>query len=143
MNTFFISKKTPPLWSAYTLRILILITKAVNLVEAELIAILRGRGDTNPVTEGVLLQVLASQVFNIALRERNGRSYGELLGITSKLDLVTELTSLPLDLNAAAEVVLESGWVEDTVASRAGVVDEELVLNASGGLLLLRGLFRV
>lgn len=50
---------------------------------------------------------------------------------------VTELTSLSLNLNAVVEVLLEGSTVEDTITSRAGVVDDELVLGSSlsgGGL---------
>lgn len=57
------------------------------------------------------------------------------LTVTGDLDLVAELTDLSVNLNAATEVVLERRSVKDTVASGTGVVDEELVLHASGGLL--------
>ena len=57
------------------------------------------------------------------------------------LDAVTELAGLALDLNTVMEVLFESGTVEDTVAGRARVVDNELVLSSSrlsGGGLGLR-----
>ena len=47
------------------------------------------------------------------------------------LDAVTELAGLALDLNTVMEVLFESGTVEDTVAGRARVVDNELVLSSS------------
>ena len=54
------------------------------------------------------------------------------------LDLVTELTGLAIDLDAVVEELLEVRAVKDTVASRARVVDDELVLSSSrlsgGGL---------
>ena len=54
------------------------------------------------------------------------------------LDAVTELAGLALDLDTVMEVLFESGTVEDTVAGRARVVDNELVLSSSrfsgGGL---------
>ena len=46
------------------------------------------------------------------------------------LDAVTELAGLALDLNTVMEVLFESGTVEDTVAGRARVVDNELVLSS-------------
>ena len=48
------------------------------------------------------------------------------------LDVVTELASLALDLNAIVQELLKSRAVEDTVASGTGVVDDELVLSSSG-----------
>ena len=47
------------------------------------------------------------------------------------LDAVTELAGLALDLNTVMEVLFESGTIEDTVAGRARVVDNELVLSSS------------
>lgn len=57
----------------------------------------------------------------------------KLLTLTGDLDVVTEVTSLAIDLDAVVEVLLESGGIEDTVVGGAREVDEELV----GGLALL------
>ena len=57
------------------------------------------------------------------------------------LDAVTELTSLAIDLDAVVQELLEARAVEDTVARRARVVNDELVLSSSrlsGGGLGLR-----
>ena len=57
------------------------------------------------------------------------------------LDVVTELTSLALDLDTVVQELLKGRAVEDTVASGTGVVDDELVLSSSslssGGLGLM------
>ena len=61
--------------------------------------------------------------------------------MTSDLDTVTELACLAINLNAVVKVRFESCTVEDTVASGARVVNDELVLRSSrlcaGGLRLL------
>ena len=57
------------------------------------------------------------------------------LTVTSDLDLFAKLAGLSVHLDAATEVVLERRSVKDTVPSGTRVVDKELVLNASGGLL--------
>lgn len=57
----------------------------------------------------------------------------KLLTFTGDLNVVTEVTSLAIDLDTVVEVLLESGGIEDTVVGGAREVDEELV----GGLALL------
>lgn len=60
-------------------------------------------------------------------------SMRKLLTLTGDLNVVTEVTSLAIDLDAVVEVLLESGGVKDTVVGGAREVNEELV----GGLALL------
>ena len=55
------------------------------------------------------------------------------------LDVVTELTSLALDLDTVVQELLKIGTIEDLVSSRFGIVDDELVLGSnfsSGGFAL-------
>ena len=55
------------------------------------------------------------------------------------LDVVTELTSLAIDLDAVVEVLLEGSAVEERVRSRLAVVELELALGVNlgwGGLRL-------
>ena len=62
--------------------------------------------------------------------------------ITVNLDALPELAGLAIDLDTVVQELLESRTVEDTVASRLGVVDDELVLSSSrlsGGGLGLHG----
>ena len=47
------------------------------------------------------------------------------------LDVVTELTSLAIDLDAVVEELLERRTVEDTIACGTRVVDDELVLSST------------
>ena len=47
------------------------------------------------------------------------------------LDVVTELTSLAIDLDAVVQELLERRTVKDTIARRTGVVDDKLVLSTS------------
>ena len=51
--------------------------------------------------------------------------------ITMDLDVVAELTSLALDLDAVVQEFLKGRAVEKTVTSRTGVVDHESVLSTS------------
>ena len=51
--------------------------------------------------------------------------------VAGDLDVVTELTSLALDLDAVVEVLFEGRAVKDTVTGGTGVVDDELVLSSS------------
>lgn len=54
------------------------------------------------------------------------------------LHVLAELTGLAIDLDAVVQELLEARTVEDTIARRARVVDDELVLSSSrlsgGGL---------
>ena len=54
-----------------------------------------------------------------------------VLTLAGDLHVLAELAGLALDLNTVMEVLFESGTVEDTVAGRARVVDNELVLSSS------------
>ena len=58
--------------------------------------------------------------------------------LASDLDIVAKLTCLVLDLDAVVQVLFEGCTIEDTVASGARVVNDELVLRSSlrGGLWL-------
>ena len=63
------------------------------------------------------------------------------------LDLVTKLARLAINLDTVVEELLERRAVEDTVARRAGVVDDKLVLSSrglsSGGLGLVQAEKRI
>ena len=51
--------------------------------------------------------------------------------IPEDLDVVAELTSLAIDLDAVVEELLERRTVKDTIACGTRVVDDELVLSSS------------
>ena len=48
-----------------------------NVVETELVVVLGGGNDTDPVTEAVLLEELFGEVLQIPLGERNVRGDGD------------------------------------------------------------------
>ena len=48
------------------------------------------------------------------------------------LDVVTELTSLSIDLDTVVQELLERRSVKDTVTSGTGVVNDKLVLSSRG-----------
>ena len=61
--------------------------------------------------------------------------------LAGDLHVLTELAGLTLDLDAVVQVLFEGCTIEDTVASGARVVNDELVLSSSrlsGGGLGLR-----
>ena len=56
-----------------------------DVVEAELVDVLGGRNNADPVTERVLLQELFGKVLDITFRERDARSDSEL-GVSCNVD---------------------------------------------------------
>lgn len=54
------------------------------------------------------------------------------LTLAGDLDIVTELTSLTLNLDTVVEVLLEGSTIKDAISGGAGVVHNELVLGSSG-----------
>ena len=75
------------------------------------------------------------------MRERSVGGDRIVRTIPVDLDVITELASLTIDLNAVVEELLERRAVEYTVTRGARVVDDELVLSSSslssGGLGLM------
>ena len=53
--------------------------------------------------------------------------------LTGDLHVLSELACLAIDLNAVVKVLFEGRAVKDTVASRARVVNDELVLSSGLG----------
>lgn len=54
----------------------------------------------------------------------------EALTITSNFDVVAELASLAIDLDAVVQKLFEIRTVEDTVVRRLRVVDDEFMLGS-------------
>jgi len=99
--------------------IILVFTRTINVVEAKLVDIFRRRNNANPVTKGVLLQELFGQVLEIALGQRYAGGDGEFgVAITGYFDVVAELASFALDLNAVVQELFEIRTVEDTVIGR-------------------------
>jgi len=97
-----------------------------------LVVVFCGCDNTNPVTEGVLLQELLREIFEVPLGEGDVGGDGDAhIAVAGDLDIVTELTGLSLYLDTIMEVLLEGSTVEDTVTSRTGVINDELVLSSS------------
>ena len=65
-----------------------------------------------------------------------------VLTLAGDLHVLAELAGLALDLDAVVQVLFEGCTIEDTVASGARVVNDELVLRSSlrGGLWLHEGI---
>ena len=140
--------------------LLLLIVTRLDVVEAELVRVLGRSDDANPVTELVLLQELLGKVLEVALGKWDAGSHRDadityassqneptqkeqlrVITLAGDLHVLTELASLSLDLDTVMKVLLKGRTVKDTIASRTGVVNDELVLRSSlggGGLGLER-----
>jgi len=86
-----------------------------------------GRGNNvNVVTELLLLQVLLGEVLEVTLGERKLSSDEDLGLLTGEGDLVAELASLAVDLDALKEETLELSALEEAILEWDRVVDGEL-----------------
>ncbi|GMS97786.1 hypothetical protein PENTCL1PPCAC_19961, partial [Pristionchus entomophagus] len=117
-----------------------LILILVDVEVSELVSVLGGGDHTEPVTEGVALEVLLGEVLEVSLGEGNlgGENYAGLDDLN--LDAAdSELAGLASDLDLLAEEVLEVLDVEDLVLHGALALDVELhrlllLLEALSGL---------
>lgn len=85
----------------------------------------------------MLLEELLCKVLEVALGEVLVGSDSEL-GIiaASNVHLVGETTSATLDLDAIVKELLKGSGIKDLVTSRAGAVNDELVGDLLGSLLI-------
>jgi len=117
--------------------LILVFTRTIDVVEAELVDVFRRRDNPNPVTKGVLLQELFCQIFEVAFGQGYAGGDGELgVAITSNFDVVAELASLAIDLDAVVQELFEIRTIEDTVTGRLREVDDEFMLRSrsfSGG----------
>jgi len=99
-------------------RLLLLLLAIItgDVIETELVDILRGCDNSNPVSEGVLLQELFSEVLKVPLREWNVGGDSEFgVSIADNFNVVAELSSLAVDFYAIMEELLEVSTIENTV----------------------------
>jgi len=122
------------------LGILVVGTIELKVEELEGVGVLGGSDNTEPFTHLVLLEELLGEVLEVTLREGDGRSDRKFAGtFTGELDVLTELTSLSLDLDVVYEELLVGGSIEDLVVGGSRVVDEELLGGSLDDRLLLQG----
>jgi len=93
---------------------------------------LRRRDNPNPVTKGVLLQKLFGQIFEVAFGQRYIGGDGEFsVTITSNFDVIAELASLALNLDAVVQKLFEIRTIKNTVVSWLRVIDYKFMLGSS------------
>ncbi|GMT25226.1 hypothetical protein PFISCL1PPCAC_16523, partial [Pristionchus fissidentatus] len=126
-------------------RHLVLVVRALILIlvdveVSELISVLGRSHHTEPVTEGVALEVLLGEVLEVSLGEGDLRGEDNAGLVDLNLDAADgELTGLSSDLDLLAEEVLEVLDVENLVLDGALALDVELhrlllLLEALSGL---------
>ena len=96
--------------------------------------------DSQPITKVVLLQVLLRQVLQISLGERRLSRDNNLGLLTVDADLVSEVSSLVVDLDTVVQELLEDSRVEETILNRGSEVDsvsQALSLAPAGAEVLL------
>ena len=116
-----------------------LLITVMDVEVPELVGVLLGSNDTEPITEGVLLQILLGQILQIPLGERRLGRDGDLSLLPGDADLVPQNTGLPVDLHTVMEKLLEDSGVKESIVDGGRQVQDELQV---GGLLstLLGGL---
>ena len=121
-------------------RLVLILIVLLDVVVAELIAVLARRDDPQPVAERLLLEVSLRQVLEVALGEAHVGSHGQLLVLGVDADLLAQLARLAVDLDVLCEELLEVLdvlVVKDAVAGRLGVVDGEDALAVQNSVFLL------
>merc|ERR1719384_94458 len=98
----------------------------VDLEVSELVAVLGGSNNAEPIPQVVLLQVLLGQVLQVPLGEGGGGSQADLVLLPDQGDLLAEVVGLASDLDPLVQVLLEVLAVHDAVLDGVGAVDGEL-----------------
>lgn len=101
---------------------LVTIVLVVNVEVAELVGGLVHRNHTQPITEGLLLQVLLGQILQVLLGECHVGLDGDHVAIKGNLDLVGQLASTATDLDAVDQVLLLQRVEEVTCYMLRGTV---------------------
>jgi len=115
----------------------VIVTTSVDVVEAELVCVLGGSHDTDPVPERVLLQELFCEVLKVALGQGDAGCHSDFrVSIANNFDVLSKLASLTIDFDSIVQELLKVCAVKNTICSRLGVVDNEFVL---GGRCLVAG----
>ncbi len=111
--------------------VIFLLLVVVDLEVSELVGIVGGCHNTEPITKVVFLQVLLRQKLQVALGEGHGRREDNLVLLTPDGDLLAHVVCLASDLDPLVKVGLKVGAVHDSIFDRMRTVNGEL----EGGLL--------
>ncbi len=124
--------------------LLLFLLVVVDLEVPELVGVLGGGHDAQPVPQVVLLEVLLGQVLEVPLAEGHGGGEHEPVLLPGEGDVLAEVARLAADLDALPQVGLEVAAVHDAVLDRVGAVDGEaqlgLLVDLGGGGLALEPL---
>lgn len=82
----------------------------LDVVEAELVGVLGRSNDTNPVAEGVLLQELLGEVLEVALRDGDVRSDGQVGVACEQNETLNEFTTQEGNIPLRAILMLSPSW---------------------------------
>lgn len=110
-----------------------------NRVELQLVLVLSGGDESDPVSELVLLQVSLGQVLQVLTGELSGGHNNDLGAVLGDGGGLTQVTDNTVDLDVLNQVLDVSLLVEDTVVHWSGGVNNELLsdLSVLGGLYWL------
>jgi len=100
----------------------------VDLEVSQLVGVLGGGNNSQPIPEVVLLQVLLGQVLQIPLGEWDVGGQVDLSLSPLEGQVIAEVTDLASDLNPLLQILLEIGAVHDSILDGVGAVDHELNL---------------
>jgi hypothetical protein len=128
------TEKDSKLWSS--LFVILIIVIVGNVEVTELVGVLVRGNNTEPVAELVLLEELLCKVLEVALGEVLVGGDGDLIIAAVDDHLVGETTSAALNLDAIVKELLEGSGIEDLVTSGAGAVNDKLVGDLLGSLLI-------
>merc|ERR1719334_862 len=116
-----------------------LLLVVVDLEVAQLVRVLGGRDDTQPVPELVLLQVLLGEVLQVSLREGNIRGYDQFRLLLFQHNVGPQVACLASNFNAFQQELLKASDVHDAILNRKSAVESKLQYSL---LLLASSRFR-
>merc|ERR1712110_953957 len=108
--------------------LVLLVVLVVDLEVAELVGVLGGGDDAQPVPQVVLLEVLLGEVLEVPLGKGHRRGQHDLVLLLGEGHVLAKVLRLARDLDALLEVRLEVAAVHDAVLDGVRAVDGEAQL---------------
>jgi hypothetical protein len=87
----------------------------VNIEISELVRLLAGGNNAQPITELLFLQVLLDQVFEVSLRKGGLGKNSDFSLLALELDSFTKSSSLSVNLDVLGEEGFKTSGIEDSV----------------------------
>merc|ERR1719264_2160533 len=114
--------------------LILLVVLVVDLEVAELVGVLGGGDDAQPVPQVVLFEVLLGEVLEVPLGEGNRGGEHDLVLLLGEGDVLAKVLRLAGHLDALLEVRLKVAAVHDAVLDGVRAVDGEAELALLGDL---------